>query len=316
MAVTWFVQLFRVTIHTLAEGNELAAPCLRVYTNRYNPPSYCAAASCSSLPATAASAWPLCSPRPPAFLHVLRVFHLWFLFCCFCSCFKNTWNYASNPPYIFLPWSLINLTQRRISSDCPFTLTLFCLFTPSSFFLYVSFFFYYDSFIFLSITFYSDSCFILSAFLQQFCAYSLFHLIIPYSSCFVYRCSSDSKELVNELADHRIRVRFVAGTNFFKLLDLVVCDAVSLGVHFPTLRRNLVLNREGYSSRSRMLDPEKGSTIFLPNVMNNSPNATTTQLGRTPPRRPDISHKFISYPQSPVRVCELSSLISSSFSRG
>jgi hypothetical protein len=59
-------------------------------------------------------------------------------------------------------------------------------------------------------------------------------LIIPYSSCFVYRfssdstelVSSDSTELVNGLADHRIRDRFVTGTDFSKRLDLVVCDAV------------------------------------------------------------------------------------------
>lgn len=143
--------------------------------------------------------------------------------------------------------------------------------------LYVSV--YYNSFIFLSITFYSDSCFILSAFLQQLCAYSLFHLIIPYSSCFAYRCSSDSTELVIGLADHRIRVRFLKGTDFSKRFDLMVCDAVSLGVQFPTLRRNLVLNREGYSSRSRVLDPEEGSTLLLPNIMNDSPNNTATQLG-------------------------------------
>lgn len=188
--------------------------------------------------------------------------------------------------------------------------------------LVLSFFFYYNSFIFLSITFYSDSCFILSAFLQQFCAYYLFHLIIPYSSCVVYRCSSDSTELVIGLANHRIHVRFLKGTDFSKRLDLIVCDAVSLGVQFPTLRRDLVVNRESYSSRSRVLDPEKGSTILLPNIMNDSTNNTATQLGcqrdirSSRWRRPDISHRFVSYPQSPLRVSELSNLISNSFSRG
>ena len=158
----------------------------------------------------------------------------------------------------FLPWSLINLTQWHISSDCPLTLTLFCLFTPSSFLLYLSFFFYYNSFIFLYITFYSHSCFILSAFIQQFFAYSLFHCIIPYSSCFVYRCSSDSTELVNGLADHRIRVRFVTGTDFSKRLDLMGCERSS----FRHLETTL----------------------------------TETQLGRTPPLLLDISHRFVSYP--------------------
>lgn len=99
---------------------------------------------------------------------------------------------------------------------------------PSSFLHYVSLSFYYDSFVFLPNTFYSDPYFILSAFLLQFCAYSLLHLIIPYSSCFVCRCSSYSTELVNGLADHRIRVRFLTGTDFSKHLVLVVCDAVSL----------------------------------------------------------------------------------------
>lgn len=174
------------------------------------------------MPATAASACSPYSQNPPTFIHVLRIFPVSYLFYCFCSCFKNTWNYASTPSYIFLPWNLINLTQRRISSDCPFTLTLFSLFTPSSFLLYVSFSFNYNSSIFLSITFYSDSCFILSAFLLQFCAYSLFHLITPYSACFVCRCSSDSTELVKGLADQRIRVRFVTGTDFSKCLDLMV----------------------------------------------------------------------------------------------
>jgi len=142
---------------------------------------------------------------------------------------------------------------------------------------YVSLSFYYNSLVFPSITFYSDSYFILSAFLLQFCAYSLFHLIIPYSSCFVYRCRSYITELVTGLADHRIRVRFLTGTDFSKHLVLVVCDAVSLVVQFPTLRRNLVPNRKGCSSRSRVLDAEQGSTVFLPNISDTArKNATAT----------------------------------------
>jgi len=117
----------------------------------------------------------------------------------------------------------------------------------------------------------------MSAFLLQFCACSLFHLIIPYSSCFAYRCSSYSTELVKGLADHRVRFRFLTGTDFSKHLVLVVCDAVSLAVQFPTLRRNLVPNREGYSSQSRVLDPEQGRTIFLPNISDTArKNATAT----------------------------------------
>jgi hypothetical protein len=39
-------------------------------------------------------------------------------------------------------------------------------------------------------------------------------------------------------------------------------------------RRNLVLNREEYRYRRRMLDPEEGSTIFLRKVTIDSLNDT------------------------------------------
>jgi hypothetical protein len=115
-----------------------------------------------------------------------------------------------------------------------------------------------------------------------------------------------------------VRVRFLTEPHFSKHSVVLVCAAVSLGVQLPVLRRNVVLNREDYRFRRRMLDPEEGSNIFLPNVTIDSLNATATQAGRTSPRRPDISHGFVSYghTSSPVRLCKLSSLISNSFSQG
>ena len=84
-------------------------------------------------------------------------------------------------------------------------------------------------------------------------------------------------------------------------------DASSLGVQFPTLRRILVLNREGYSSRRRVLDPEEENTVFLREGRSDSPNATATaqkkEFSTTPqrqPRRKNLQHRHSDSPEERI----------------